>query len=184
MSMKNLSLSFLILLSFGLCHAETGDNVAAPDTWTKTQYGVTFSLRQLSAESVGAFYIGRGFTLDQIRPYMDSCVFTAVLRNDSAAGRIHYIRDNWSIMVDEESQALVPTSTWLDRFKKYSIPGAALIAFRFAQLPEEQAYEIGGDWNQGMLSVNLPSGSHFDMIVRWDIQGEPYEMLLQSISCE
>jgi hypothetical protein len=178
------SLSILILLFFGLRHAETGDIVAAPDAWANTQHGVTFSLRQIPAESVGAFYIGRGFTLDQIRPYMDTCVFTAVLRNDSAPGRIHYIRENWKIINDEESQTLVSTTAWLDRFKGSSIGNAALIAFRLAQLPQEQVYETGGDWNQGMLSVNLPSGSHFDMIVHWDIQGEPYEMLLPNISCE
>jgi hypothetical protein len=89
-----------------------------------------------------------------------------------------------AVVVEKESQALVPTSAWLDRFREKGIPDAALIAFRLAQLPEEQEYETGGDWNQGMLSVNLPSGSHFDMIIRWDIQGEPYELLLQSISCE
>jgi hypothetical protein len=184
MSMKNLTLTILILLPYGLCHAETGGAVPAPDSWAKTQHGVTFSLSQIPADSVGAFYIGRGFTLDQIRPYMDTCVFTAVLRNDSAPGRIHYVRDHWRVIVEEESQALVPTSIWLDRFRENSIPDAALIAFRLAQLPEEQEYETGGDWNQGMLSVNLPSGSHFDMIVRWDIQGEPYEMSLQSIICD
>ena len=183
MSINGFALSIVICLSFGQCHAATENIAPDPDSWTNTQHGVTFTLRQIPAESVGAFYIGRGFMLDQIQLYMDTCVYTSVLRNDSAPGRIHYNRSDWRTINNGKSEAIVHTSAWLEKLRQSGIPDAALIAFRLAQLPEEQEYETGGDWNQGMLSVNLPSGSQFDMIVHWDIQGEPYEMLLQNIKC-
>ena len=60
---------------------------------------------------------------------------------------------------------------------------ASLIAFRLAQLPEEQEYAPNGDWNQGMLSVNVPPGSTLDITVRWDIKGKPYELTLKEVYC-
>lgn len=183
MNVNRFTLSIFTCLSFGLCQADTQNPEPDLDSRTITQHGITFTLTQIPTESVGAFYIGRGFTLNQIQPYMDTCVYTSVLRNDSAPGRIHYNRRDWRTINNGESEALVHTSAWLEQFSLSSIQDTALMAFRLAQLPDEQEYETGGDWNQGMLSVNLPSGSHFDMIVRWDIQGEPYEMLLQNIKC-
>lgn len=173
-----------IVLSYStLGHATNNNTGAVVDAWTAARYGVTFTLNQLSPDAVGAFYLGRGFTLEQIKPYMESCVYTSVLRNDTAPGRIHFNRNSWSVVHNSKPQALVQTSEWLDRFRQNPVAEPALIAFRLAQLPDEQEYETGGDWNQGMLSVNLPVGSHFDMIVRWDIQGKPYELQLQNINC-
>jgi len=129
------------------------------------------------------FILGRGFTKTQIKPYADTCVCTTILRNDTAPGRIHYIRSHWEVIHKEKSQKLTKTADWLKLLKQKDAKPSPLIAFRFAQLPEEQEYEPSGDWNQGMLSVDLPAGSQFDIIIRWDIEGKPYELTLPSISC-
>jgi hypothetical protein len=71
--------------------------------------------------------------------------------------------------VSSTMQILVSASSW--------------IAFRLAQMPEEQIYEANGDWNQGMLSVDLPLGSKFDLTIIWDIKGKPYELTVHDVEC-
>ncbi|MFK5895224.1 MAG: hypothetical protein QM504_18580 [Pseudomonadota bacterium] len=157
--------------------------LADVQTWQTVEHGVTFSLRQILSDQVNAFYIGRGFTINQIKAYAKTCVYTTILRNDKALGRIHYVRNNWSIINKGKSQKIRKNSDWLSELKQKNVKASALIAFRFAQFPQEQEYDPNGDWNQGMLSINLPVGSQFDIIVRWDIKGKPYELKLSEVNC-
>ncbi|MFK5913731.1 MAG: hypothetical protein QM484_05085 [Woeseiaceae bacterium] len=175
------------LMSFS-CYAETPqitrmNATTGAVTWELHAHGVHFSLTQILVEQAQAFYINRGFTLKQITPYSSSCIYMAVLRNDTAPGTIHFIRDNWSILVDEKPHLLISVNEWVQRFTTKNIKKSALIAFRWAQFPVEQEYEPGGDWNQGMLSVGLPPESKFDVIARWDIDGKVNEITLQGIQC-
>jgi len=152
-------------------------------TWETHADGVTFSLTQILQDQARAFYVNRGFTLDQIESYATSCVFMTVVRNDDAPGRIHFIRSNWSILTGGKSRPPEPVSAWIQRLKENNVTKSALIAFRWAQFPLEQEYEPGGDWNQGMISVGLSAGSQFDIIARWDVNGKPYEAKLEEVRC-
>ncbi len=177
-----ISISLFLLLP--PCFAEQKINTQTKvSAWEKTSDGVTFYIKQIPPDTVKAFYLGRGFSLEQIKPYSSTCVYTAILRNNNAPGRIHFIRKDWSIMSKNKSQAPKSNTDWLKQFKQSKVTPAALIAFRFAQLPEEQEYDPIGDWNRGMLSSNLALGSTFDLLVRWDIEGKPYAMTLSNISC-
>lgn len=197
---KSLSTFFLISLLTSSCFAEKAKpsiSTSSPSiekkTWEATEHGVTFSLMQILPDQIDAFYLGRGFTLNQIKPYAKTCVYMGVLRNDSASGKIHFLRNSWSIVNKDKDKNKLQypkaNSEWIAKFKLLKVKPSALIAFRFAQLPEEQEYETGGDWNQGMLSVNLPvptkddKKSQFDITVRWDIKGKPYELTLQEVKC-
>lgn len=157
--------------------------VTGAASWEINEHGVNFSLTQILPQQAQAFYVNRGFTLKQIESYTSSCVFMAVLRNDNAPGTIHFVRKNWSVLVDGKSHHLLSVDDWLQRLTETNIKKSALIAFRWAQFPSEQKYEPGGDWNQGMLSVGLPPGSVFNLIARWDIDGKPYETKLQEVYC-
>lgn len=184
----NMVVTILTGLMPVVCLAEslqirTSDPISGAETWETHAHGVTFSLTQILPDHVRAFYVNRGSTIDQIEPYAKSCVFMTVLRNDDAPGRIHYVRDNWSILSDGNSRPPENTSDWLQRLKNNNVKKSALIAFRWAQFPTEQEYEPGGDWNQGMLSAGLPPGSRFDVIARWDIKGKPYEARLKEVLC-
>ena len=165
-----------------LSNADNNSNTSGANSWQQTKHGITLYLRQLTNDQVNAFYIGRGFTLEQIKPYADTCVYTTVLRNDNAPGRIHFLRSNWIAKTKNNSQNIRSTSEWLKIFKQSDVPASALIAFRLAQIPEEQEYEPVGDWNQGMLSIDLLSGS-LDIIVNWDIEGKNYNLEIQGVSC-
>ena len=173
----------LILIITFITNPSLAQQTNSPKTWKKSINGISFSLKQILPNQVDAFYIGRGFSRKQIKPYTDTCVYTTILRNDNAVGRVHFIRHNWDIISGGKTQNPPKNSAWLQQFKQTSTAKSALIAFNFAQFPEEQTYEPNGDWNQGMLSVNLPIGSQFDLIVRWDINQKPYQFTLKGINC-
>lgn len=159
------------------------DPATGAGTWETHVHGVHFSLTQILPVQAQAFYVNRGFTLQQIEPYASSCVYMTVLRNDKAPGSIHFISNNWSVLVDGKPHTLVSVDQWVLRLTTTSTKKSALVAFRWAQFPPEQEYEPGGDWNQGMLSIGLPPASQFDAIARWDIDGKSYEAKLKGVQC-
>lgn len=159
------------------------DTESGVEKWETSEHGVTFSLTQILPDQARAFYVNRGFTSGQIEPYATSCVFMTVLRNDDAPGRVHFISQNWSVVTDGTSRPPISIADWTQKLEKSGVKSPALIAFRWAQFPPEQEYDTGGDWNQGMLTTGLPAGSKFDIIIRWDIKGEPYETTLHDVHC-
>ncbi len=152
-------------------------------TWQTHKHGVHFSLTQISPEQAQAFYSNRGFTLAQIEDYAASCVYMTVLRNDTAPGTIHYVSNQWSVLLNGKTHSLTTVDQWLQSLIDKKIKKSALIAFRWAQFPVEQEYEPGGDWNQGMLSIGLPPASQFDITARWNIGATDYQATLQGVKC-
>ena len=152
-------------------------------SWETHIHGVHFSLTQILPIQAKAFYVNRGFTLNQIERYASSCIFMTIIRNDNAPGTIHFLSNNWSVLVDGKPHSLILVDNWVQQLTTDNIKKSALIAFRWAQFPPEQEYEPGGDWNQGMLSVGLPADSQFDIIAHWDIEGKIYDAKLQGVKC-
>ena len=170
------------------CFAETPqsthiDPVTGIATWEINAHGAHLSLTQILPEQAQAFYLNRGFTLKQIESYTSSCVYMTVLRNNNAPGTIHFISNKWTVLIDGKPHKLQSVDNWVQRLSNKNTKKSALIAFRWAQFPPEQNYEPGGDWNQGMLSIGLPPDSKFDLIARWDINSNPYEIKLQGVRC-
>jgi hypothetical protein len=159
------------------------NSTTAAISWRTQAHGVYFSLTQILPEQARAFFVNRGFTLSEIEPYASSCLYMTVLRNDNAPGAIHFVRDNWSVLVDGKAHTLVSVEQWVLRLTTASTQKSALVAFRWGQFPPEQEYEPGGDWNQGMWSVGLPPGQRFNAIARWDVDGKPYQAKLQGVEC-
>jgi hypothetical protein len=174
-------LSFIAIADASQTHRVDSNTQA--ETWETSGNGVTFSLTQILPDQARAFYVNRGFTLEQIEPYANSCVYMTVLRNDSAPDAIHYELKNWSIMSDTKSRPPIMFSDWLKKLEAENAPKPALIAFRWAQFPPDQTYEPGGDWNQGMLTTGLLPGSRFDAVARWNMNGKQYEGVLRDVLC-
>ena len=145
---------------------------------------VHFSIRQIPTPAVKAFYIGRGFSVEQIKPYSDTCVYTTTLRNDKKDGDIHYLRDNWYARVKEKRHAIKTNDYWKKQFDTTEVTPSSWIAFRLSQMPEEQIYASDGGWNQGIFSVNVQHGTSFDLTIVWDEKGKQNELTLQGIHCE
>ncbi|MCP3668881.1 MAG: hypothetical protein GY814_00275 [Gammaproteobacteria bacterium] len=157
--------------------------VTGAESWKTQTSGVTLSLTQLLPDQVRAFYVNRGFSLKQIEPYAASCVYTMILRNDSAPGVIRFVQKDWSVVLNGGSRQLMEADSWLNRLQRTGATKPALIAFRWAQFPSEHEYEPNGDWNQGMLATGLPAGSRFDFIARWNIDSKPYQGVLRDVRC-
>ena len=183
----------LLVSSISTAIAQTTHRInkdTGAETWETDTHGVHFSLTQILPEQVRAFYVNRGFTLDQIAEYADSCVFMTVLRNDSATDSIHFVRSQWQLLVTDEAnkvqtRPLRSVEGWLDQFKQYKsrVKKPALIAFRWAQFPPEQVYQPGGDWNQGMLAMGLTAKRKFDLIANWDSNGKNFQAKLEGVQC-
>ncbi len=148
-----------------------------------SKYGVTFSIEPIASSKVEAFYAGRGFSQKQIVPYSHTCVFTTFLRNDNAKGTIHFVRKNWFVLKDANRFYIKNNAYWLKKFKNTKVKMSSKIAFVLGQIPEEQSYATGGDWNEGMLNVDLPLGSKFDLKINWDIKGKKYELTMHDVKC-
>jgi len=184
---------FLLLVSYlstAIAQTHRINKDTGAETWETDTHGVHFALTQILPEQVRAFYVNRGFTLDQIAEYADSCVFMTVLRNDSATKSIHFVRSQWQLLVTDEhdqvqTKRLRSVKDWLDQFiqNKNRVKKPALIAFRWAQFPPEQVYQPGGDWNQGMLSMGLSAKRKFDLIAKWDGNSQTFQAKLEGVQC-
>lgn len=146
----------------------------------KSKDGVTFSINQINSPAVNAFFLARGFSMEQIKPYSDTCVYTTILRNDNKEDNIHYLRKNWFAKKNTISYSVKTNDYWLKATKANP---SSWIAFRLSQMPEEQIYEAKGDWNQGMLSIDLLLGNTFDITIVWDTNGKPHELTIEGINC-
>ena len=182
--MHNIIKASIISLFFSFsCFADAAqtkeiDPATGIITWKTKSQGVNISLTQILSDQARAFYVNRGFSLKQAESFASSCIYMTVIRNENAAGKIHFRKSNWSVISNNKPHPLVSTDSWIKTLKKEKVNKQALIAFRWAQFPTEQEYEVGGDWNQGMLSIGLQPGSLLDVIVRWDIKGKEYEKKL------
>ena len=180
------SLSLLYILAAGSAMGAQNhsiDKETGIETWQTSTAGVTLSLTQILPDQVRAFYVNRGFSMDSIEPYATSCVYMTVLRNDGASGVAHFQLADWRVVTASEDRAPLSTNGWLERLAPANQGKAAMIAFRWAQFPTQHAYQPGGDWNQGMLSIGLKPGERFKLIARWTVDGGTFEGELENVRC-
>jgi len=170
----------------GASHAQSFhrvDEASGIETWEVVSQGVSLSLTQILPQQARAFYVNRGFTLDEIARYADSCVYMAVMRNDRAPGIVHFRLADWSVQSEGDEHPPLDANHWLAQPELRNAAAPARLALKWAQLPAEQEYRPGGDWNQGMLSMGLAAGARFDLIFRWDVAGEAVSAVMQGVRC-
>lgn len=151
-------------------------------TWQLKSAGVSLSLTQLLPDQIRAFYVNRGFNLDDAEVFATACVYMAVMRNESADGEIAFRLSDWTLQTDAGPGPIPAHQEWLDQWKARGVPNAARLAFRWAQLPAQQHY-APGEWNQGMLATGLAPGTRFDLTARWTLADENYEGTLKNVRC-
>lgn len=151
-------------------------------TWKTQAHGVTLRLTQILPDQARAFYINRGFDAEDAEPYATACVYMTVLRNDAVPGGVSFRLADWRMRVNGEERPLRPVDEWMALWQQRGLTEPARIAFRWAQFPTEQEYELG-EWNQGMLAMGLSAGSHFDLVARWQVDGTSYEGVLTDVRC-
>ncbi len=175
----------MVFLVPGLAQAEQGprkDPDTGAETWETRVHGVTLRLTQILPDQARAFYINRGFAAGDVEPYATACVYMTVLRNDAAPGAVSFQLQDWRMRVSGEERPLRSVEDWMAQWQGLGLPEPARIAFRWAQFPVEQEYEVG-EWNQGMLATGLPPGSRFDLVARWRVEDKTHEGVLTDVRC-
>jgi thiol-disulfide isomerase/thioredoxin len=110
------------------------DEVTGIPTWEVISHGVSLSLTQILPEQARAFYVNRGFALDDINAYAASCVYMAVMRNDSAPGVVRFRLADWSARVDGTERPPLDADHWLSQGPIQNAPAPAL---RLPDMDEE-----------------------------------------------
>lgn len=185
---KQLVIVLLIGVFSFYCSAEslqkkTTNPESGAMAWETVAHGVYLSMTQVLPGRAQAFYVGRGFTTQEIEPYTSSCLFLTVLRNDNVSGALDFKRENLKVTQGGKSHSLLLVDDWMQRLEDAKSKKSAMIAFRWAQFPVEQVFEPGGDWNQGMLSIGLPPENRFDAVISWEIEDKPLKIKLEGVEC-
>lgn len=159
------------------------NDAAPPKNWEARRNGVTLELAQISPDQARAFFLGRGFSRVDAERYAAACIFTAILRNETAPAALSYRLADWrAVLPDGQRRKLKLKEEWMSDWHKRGLKEPLKIAFEWSQLPSEQTFEPG-DWNQGMLTLMLPRGAGFDLEYAWAIQGKTEKSTLKGVHC-
>jgi len=151
--------------------------------WSFTQAGgLTIEFIQRQLNQTQAFYQGRGFSPDVTQQIARACVMSVVARNLAANRTLRIDLADWRVKRDGHEQPLRMESDWQKEWAKSGVSQSARIAFRYSMLPTIQLL-APGDWMQGMITVNLDPGRHFDLHIYWTENGKPKQAWLHRLVC-
>jgi hypothetical protein len=146
------------------------------------QGSVALGVNPLTPSTRKAFYVARGLSEAEIRPYADACGFSFGMRNASDH-RIEVTLSDWQVFgADGARIAFTPTEAWDTRWEKAGVPPAARIAFKWAQFQTENVFEPG-DWIMGMATLRSNPKPPFRLIARYHDSKGNHEIVLESLEC-
>lgn len=177
--------AILLAIALGPAFADTTyqkDPATRIETWETHAAGIDVRLTQIGPDQAAAFFLGRGFPIDDARHYAQSCVFMTVVRNSGAAPLTIDLR-KWRVVPQAGSAMRMRVKEdWLDEWSRRGLSDSALIAFSWSQFPTTQEFETD-DWNQGMTTYALPRGSRFDLMFEWQTGGKVMKGILEGARC-
>lgn len=150
-----------------------------------TQSGVTVTANPLGAEQRTAFYLARGFSAENIRPYTQTCGFSFGLQNGGPRALVTKLTDWRAVGADGKTVLLRLAETWDTDWQAVAVSPAARIAFRWAQFQSTNTFEPG-DWIMGMASFARPPVAPFRLIARYrTLEGDQadHEIILDQLAC-
>lgn len=174
--------AWLAFAAFALPARAADADAAGP--WRLDAATISVRVRPLAPEGVAAFLMGRGMPSKPALQYASSCVMRVVVREPSGRAPIAYDLRDWRVRQPANTAALSlgTREAWMERLRSRAMDLAPALAFRFSQLPTRAAL-APGDSVQGMTTVPLPSGSRFDLSIRWTASNGPLHATLEGIRC-
>jgi len=152
------------------------------ESWEWREDGVSLRLGQITPGLARGFYLARGFDANSADLFAVNCAFMAILRNESAPGKLRFNLADWRVVTSKWARPMKLDNDWQKIWQRRGVPQAARTAFHWAQLPTEHVYEPG-DWNMGMLSMGLKPGERFDLHFRWQVNEHKQSGVLTNVRC-
>jgi hypothetical protein len=150
-------------------------------SWGWSKQGVSIELTPLSPSQSMAFFIGRGFPLEQVSIIGLVCVFQGAIKNKSDS-LVDYDLDQWQVSFQNHQVSILDREYWGAVWEKVGISKAVKVAFHWSLLPTKQYY-AQGDYNWGMFIVGLKPGDVFDLNLTINRDQTPVNGEIQSMEC-
>ena len=181
---KIIPLSVMLVLCFTVRATEVTihkNEVSGLLTWTADDLGLKIEFIQLLPDFIRAIYAKHNFPSREVERAASYCVFGTILHNTSDK-LLSYRVDSWRYIEKAEqgvSKKALPVKTktlWLEEWRK------AGILFSWTLLPDTGEFEVG-DWQQGFTTIKLPRESEFDLIYKWQLDGEAHSGVIKNMKC-
>ncbi len=154
--------------------------------WKLTQRAFSFELIQRLPDQTRAFFQARGFPKRIANDIATQCVLQAIGKNIAKINTtttISYDLQEWVVQTATLSQGIKSKKQWGEEWSGESLSMAAKLAFRWATFPTQQTFQADGDYNWGMISFNLPPGSKFDLLLKWQQNDSQLSHWIKNIEC-
>lgn len=147
----------------------------------------TISVRfiQRLPDQTRGYLMARGFSAKHAEIVANSCTFQTIFRNVSNKTvpiPIDYDMKNWQVILKDKKTKLKTREDWASQWKALNLTIAAKLAFNWGLLPTTQHYQPG-DYNWGMATFNLASGSYFDLKLTWQQANKRHSIVLPKMQC-
>ena len=83
----------------------------------------------------------RGFDAASADLFAINCAFMAILRNESAPGKLRFNLADWRVATHQQTRPLKLDAEWQKLWQRRGVLATARTAFHWAQLPTEHVYE-------------------------------------------
>jgi hypothetical protein len=158
--------------------------------WAWVEPPVEIRLIQRLPDQTRGFFIARGFSSTAADRIARSCVFQSIQRNRGSgtdAPVMEVDLTQWRVVPEDEPATsarppLALKEEWDREWRAAGESERARVAFRWSLFPTRQTFR-GGDYNWGMISFGVPTGTRFDLKLAWTLDGEPQEAVLRGVAC-
>lgn len=149
--------------------------------WDAGTDNVRLRLVQRLPDQTRAFFLGRGFSAEQVDRIAENCVLQTIMYND---GEVPIDLDiaKWSAQVGDTQYAPRLMTDWQREWQDAGVGNGPRIAFRWALFPNQQSF-APGDWNMGMTTWPVPPGTEMDVHIRWSVDGIAHELTAEAVRC-
>ena len=148
--------------------------------------GLRLELAALSLDQIRAFFIGRGFSsTDADFIAQTGCVFRSAIGNagmKTDAPKVALDLMQWRVWLTGSGKQIRTREDWAKIWAQRGAEEAATIAFHWALFPTRQEF-APTDYNWGMITFGLPSGTSFDLVVKWRTSGAEHVTRLEGLTC-
>jgi hypothetical protein len=179
----------VLILSAGASTAaqiSTGiDEQASLPYWEIKDKGMSLRLVQRLPDQTRGFFLARGFSKEDVELIAQGCVFQTVFRNLShhdEPASLSYDQRSWVIRHDNRKTGMKTREDWEKIWLTRNTPGPSRLAFKWSLFPATQTYKPG-DYNWGMSTIGLASGTVFDLEVSWTQYGRTHSAFIEAVQC-